>query len=105
MGYIYCYIELSPPKPISPTRPAIVRLDQLHDPADWIENGDDKIVHLTGVGLLDSESRVRLLRDLEMTLCGQIAWKGFCRAFAASFAQLRRGETPTKESTVHVGDE
>ena len=105
MGYIYCYLELSPPRPTAATRPAIVRLDQLQDPAYWIENGEDKIVHLTGVGLLDSDSRVRLLRDLEMTLCGQIAWKGFCRAFAASFAQLRRGETPTKESTVPVGDE
>ncbi|KAH7191816.1 uncharacterized protein B0J16DRAFT_368139 [Fusarium flagelliforme] len=108
MGYIYCYLELSPPKAPSARRPAIVRLDQLHDPEEikkWIEGGDDKIVHLTGVGLLDSDSRVRLLRDLEMTLCGQIAWRGFCRAFAASFAQLRRGETPTKESTVHVEDD
>ncbi|RFN45483.1 hypothetical protein FIE12Z_10245 [Fusarium flagelliforme] len=48
MGYIYCYLELSPPKPPAATRPAIVRLDQLRDPAEWIENGHDKLVHLTG---------------------------------------------------------
>ncbi|KAF5703330.1 hypothetical protein FMUND_13029 [Fusarium mundagurra] len=102
MGYIYCYSETRASLVPTPTRPAITRLDQLHDTEAierWIENGGDSVVHLTGVGILDgSDHCVRLLRDLERTLVSQIAWRGFCRAFASSFAQLRRGETPTKSS-------
>ncbi|KAF4342124.1 hypothetical protein FBEOM_3926 [Fusarium beomiforme] len=102
IGYTYCYCETrtSRPQASTSTRPPIVRLDQLKERSaieKWIENGDDGIVHLTGVGLLDGDDAcVRFLRDLERTLGNQIAWHGFCRAFAGSFAQLRRGETPTK---------
>ncbi|TXC06086.1 hypothetical protein FocTR4_00010827 [Fusarium oxysporum f. sp. cubense] len=102
MGYIYCYSETRALLVPSPTRPMITRLDQLQDRKAierWIENGGDDVVHLTGVGILDgSDHCVRFLRDLERTLVSQIAWRGFCRAFASSFAQLRRGETPTKTS-------
>ncbi|KAL5588119.1 hypothetical protein FOVSG1_013255 [Fusarium oxysporum f. sp. vasinfectum] len=102
MGYIYCYSETRALLVPSATRPMITRLDQLQDREAierWIENGGDDVVHLTGVGILDgSDHCVRFLRDLERTLVSQIAWRGFCRAFASSFAQLRRGETPTKTS-------
>ncbi|KAH7200495.1 hypothetical protein DER44DRAFT_813855 [Fusarium oxysporum] len=102
MGYIYCYSETRALLVPSATRPMITRLDQLQDRKAierWIENGGDDVVHLTGVGILDgSDHCVRFLRDLERTLVSQIAWRGFCRAFASSFAQLRRGETPTKTS-------
>lgn len=108
MGYVYCYSEVhvllsqtSRTSASAESPPSIVRLDQLHErPAveRWIETGADSIVHLTGVGLLDgSDHCMRFLRDLERTLLSQIAWRGFCRAFAGTFAQLRRGETPTKE--------
>ncbi|EGU88906.1 hypothetical protein FOXB_00564 [Fusarium oxysporum f. sp. conglutinans Fo5176] len=102
MGYIYCYSETRALLAPTPTRPMITRLDQLQDREAierWIDNGGDRVVHLTGVGILDgSDHCVRFLRDLERTLVSQIAWRGFCRAFASSFAQLRRGETPTKSS-------
>ncbi|KAF5695350.1 hypothetical protein FDENT_432 [Fusarium denticulatum] len=102
MGYIYCYSETRTSLPSTSTRPRITRLDQLQDREaieQWIESGVDSVVHLTGVGILDgSDHCVRFLRDLERTLVSQIAWRGFCRAFASSFAQLRRGETPTKSS-------
>ncbi|KAF9773240.1 hypothetical protein IL306_008985 [Fusarium sp. DS 682] len=106
MGYIYCYCEArtsllrGSPTPANLTRPSIVRLDQLQERLaieKWIENGTDSVVHLTGIGLLDgADACVRFLRDLERTLVNQIAWHGFCRAFASSFSQLRCGETPTK---------
>ncbi|KAF5976256.1 hypothetical protein FBULB1_7031 [Fusarium bulbicola] len=103
MGYIYCYSETRASLSSTPSRPVITRLDQLQDTKaieGWIENGGDNVVHLTGVGILDGSDRcVRFLRDLERTLVSQIAWRGFCRAFASSFAQLRRGETPTKSSS------
>ncbi|KAI1027691.1 hypothetical protein LB504_011688 [Fusarium proliferatum] len=109
MGYIYCYSETRASLVPTSTRPVITRLDQLQDPdavEKWIENGDDNVVHLTGVGLLDgSDHCVRFLRDLERTLVSQIAWRGFCRAFASSFAQLRRGETPTKSSREYLNAE
>ncbi|KAG5787702.1 hypothetical protein H9Q69_013227 [Fusarium xylarioides] len=102
MGYIYCYSETRTALAQISDRPLITRLDQLQDREAierWIENGGDSVVHLTGVGILDgSDHCVRFLRDLERTLVSQIAWRGFCRAFASSFAQLRRGETPTKTS-------
>ncbi|KAF4414728.1 hypothetical protein FACUT_14015 [Fusarium acutatum] len=102
MGYIYCYSETRTSLAETSARPVITRLDQLQDREaieQWIENGGDNVVHLTGVGLLDgSDHCVRFLRVLERTLVSQIAWRGFCRAFASSFAQLRRGETPTKSS-------
>ncbi|EXA34231.1 hypothetical protein FOVG_14665 [Fusarium oxysporum f. sp. pisi HDV247] len=102
MGYIYCYSETRALLAPTPTRPMITRLDQLQDREAierWIENGGDRVVHLTGVGILDGSDHCgRFLRDLERTLVSQIAWRGFCRAFASSFAQLRRGETPTKSS-------
>ncbi|KAH7169377.1 hypothetical protein DER46DRAFT_573290 [Fusarium sp. MPI-SDFR-AT-0072] len=102
MDYIYCYSETRASLASTPTRPLITRLDQFQDRKaieQWIENGGDSVVHLTGVGILDgSDHCVRFLRDLERTLVSQIAWRGFCRAFASSFAQLRRGETPTKTS-------
>ncbi|KAH7232980.1 hypothetical protein BKA59DRAFT_517415 [Fusarium tricinctum] len=108
MGYVYCYSEVrtllyqaSGTPASAGSSPSIVRLDQLHERSAverWIETGADSIVHLTGVGLLDgSDHCVRFLRDLERTLTSQIAWRGFCRAFAGTFAQLRRGETPTKD--------
>ncbi|KAG4262325.1 hypothetical protein FPRO04_12862 [Fusarium proliferatum] len=109
MGYIYCYSETRASLAPTPTRPVITRLDQLQDRdaiEEWIENGGDNVVHLTGVGLLDgSDHCVRFLRDLEKTLVSQIAWRGFCRAFASSFAQLRRGETPTKSSREYLNAE
>lgn len=103
MGYIYCYCEARASTgraSSSSPRPSIVRLDQLQERAaieKWIDKGADSVVHLTGVGLLDGDDAcVRFLGDLERTLANQISWHGFCRAFASSFAQLRRGETPTK---------
>ncbi|SCN82494.1 uncharacterized protein FFNC_14754 [Fusarium fujikuroi] len=109
MGFIYCYSETRASLAPTPTRPVITRLDQLQDRdaiEEWIENGGDNVVHLTGVGLLDgSDHCVRVLRDLEKTLVSQIAWRGFCRAFASSFAQLRRGETPTKSSREYLNAE
>ncbi|KAF5627663.1 hypothetical protein F25303_10730 [Fusarium sp. NRRL 25303] len=109
MGYIYCYSETRASLAATSTRPVITRLDQLQDIdaiEKWIENGGDNVVHLTGVGLLDgSDQCVRFLRDLERTLVSQIAWRGFCRAFASSFAQLRRGETPTKSSREYLNAE
>ncbi|CVL13468.1 uncharacterized protein FPRN_08594 [Fusarium proliferatum] len=109
MGFIYCYSETRASLAPTPTRPVITRLDQLQDRdaiEEWIENGGDNVVHLTGVGLLDgSDHCVRFLRDLEKTLVSQIAWRGFCRAFASSFAQLRRGETPTKSSREYLNPE
>lgn len=109
MGFIYCYSETRASLAPTPTRPVITRLDQLQDRdaiEEWIENGGDNVVHLTGVGLLDgSDHCVRFLRDLEKTLVSQIAWRGFCRAFASSFAQLRRGETPTKSSREYLNAE
>ncbi|KIL88334.1 hypothetical protein FAVG1_08413 [Fusarium avenaceum] len=115
MGYVYCYSEVR--TLIYPTRgssvsteppPSIVRLDQLHERSAverWIETGADSIVHLTGVGLLDgSDHCVRFLRDLERTLQSQIAWRGFCQAFAGTFSQLRRGETPTKVQLTDLSD-
>ncbi|QKD55425.2 uncharacterized protein FOBCDRAFT_184286 [Fusarium oxysporum Fo47] len=102
MDYIYCYSETCASLSQTSTRPLITRLDQLQGRdaiGRWIEHGGDNVVHLTGVGILDgSDHCVRFLRDLERTLVSQIAWRGFCRAFASSFAQLRRGETPTKGS-------
>ncbi|KXJ86985.1 hypothetical protein Micbo1qcDRAFT_218775 [Microdochium bolleyi] len=111
MSYVYCYSELctlaAPSMPASGnvelkrSRAAIVRLDQLQDKAaieQWIDIGTDSLVHLTGVGVLDGpDACVRFLRDVEKTMHSQIAWHGICRAFAGSFAQLRRGETPTKD--------
>jgi hypothetical protein len=80
-----------------------VRLDQLHEKSAierWIESGADSIVHLTGVGLLEgSDQCVRFLRDVEKTLSSQIAWRGFSLALAGSFAQLRRGEMPTRKDS------
>ncbi|KAF5696740.1 hypothetical protein FGLOB1_13288 [Fusarium globosum] len=109
MGFIYCYSETRASLAPTPTRPVITRLDQLQDRdaiEEWIENGGDNLVHLNGVGLLDgSDHCVRFLRDLEKTLVSQIAWRGFCRAFASSFAQLRRGETPTKSSREYLNAE
>ncbi|KAF5548892.1 hypothetical protein FMEXI_4563 [Fusarium mexicanum] len=109
MGYIYCYSETRASLSSTPSRPVITRLDQLQDTKaieGWIENGGDNVVHLTGVGILDGSDRcVRFLRDLERTLVSQIAWRGFCRAFASSFAQLRRGETPTKSSREYNNEE
>ncbi|KAF5533063.1 hypothetical protein FPHYL_13667 [Fusarium phyllophilum] len=109
MGYIYCYSETRATLASTPTRPVMTRLDQLQDREAierWIENGGDSVVHLTGVGILDgSDHCVRLLRDLERTLVSQIAWREFCRAFASSFAQLRRGETPTKSSREYNNNE
>ncbi|KAI1044992.1 hypothetical protein LB505_012429 [Fusarium chuoi] len=109
MGYIYCYSETCASLAPASTRPVITRLDQLQDRdaiEEWIANGGDNVVHLTGVGLLDgSDHCVRFLRDLERTLVSQIAWRGFCRAFASSFAQLRRGETPTKSSREYLNVE
>jgi hypothetical protein len=110
MGYVYCYSEARSLLSQTPgtsasgeSPPSIVRLDQLHERSTverWIETGADCIVHLTGVGLLDgSDDCVRFLQDLERTLLSQIAWRGFCRAFAGTFAQLRRGETPTKTTS------
>ncbi|RBR20861.1 hypothetical protein FVER53590_29255 [Fusarium verticillioides] len=109
MGYIYCYSETRTSlAPTSAARPLITRLDRLQDREAverWIENGGDSVVHLTGVGLLDgSDHCFRFLRELERTLVSQIAWRGFCRAFASSFAQLRRGETPTKSSREYNND-
>lgn len=113
MCYIYCYSELllkshtdtqcrvdAPSSLSSHTRRTIVRIDQLRDrPAieRWVESRDEgEVIHLTGVGLLDGPDRSgRFLRDVEKTLRGQIAWRGFCCAFADSFAQLRRGENPS----------
>ncbi|KAF4947049.1 hypothetical protein FGADI_10679 [Fusarium gaditjirri] len=109
MGYIYCYSETRASLAPTQARPLITRLDQLKDKENierWIGNGGDSVVHLTGVGLLDGSDRcVRFLRDLERTLVSQIAWRGFCRAFASSFAQLRRGETPTKSSREYINAE
>ncbi|EWG55217.1 hypothetical protein FVEG_17474 [Fusarium verticillioides 7600] len=109
MGYIYCYSETRTSLAPTSARPLITRLDRLQDREAierWIENGGDNVVHLTGVGLLDgSDHCVRFLLDLERTLVSQIAWRGFCRAFASSFAQLRRGETPTKSSREYNNDE
>jgi hypothetical protein len=109
MGYIYCYSEIRTSFSSTPARPVITRLDQLQDREAierWIENGGGNVVHLTGVGLVDgSDHCVRFLRDLERTLVAQIAWRGFCRALAGSFAQLRRGETPTKSSREYNNDE
>ncbi|KAG9500597.1 hypothetical protein J7337_009079 [Fusarium musae] len=109
MGYIYCYSETRTSLAPTSARPLITRLDRLQDREAierWIENGKDSVVHLTGVGLLDgSDPCVRFLLDLERTLVSQIAWRGFCRAFASSFAQLRRGETPTKSSREYNNDE
>ncbi|KAJ1324648.1 SCAN domain-containing zinc finger protein [Microdochium nivale] len=110
MNYVYCYTELCSPPILSrastsaadpkSSRPAVVRLDQLQDEAavkQWIENGAGSLVRLTGVGVLDGAGAcVRFLRDVERNLHAQIAWHGLCRAFAGSFAQLRRGETPTR---------
>jgi hypothetical protein len=115
--YIYCYSELcmaatqssaqmlpaSDGAPRGQARPSVVRLDQLHEKSAierWIESGADSIVHLTGVGLLDgSDQCVRFLRDVEKTLSSQIAWRGFSLALAGSFAQLRRGEMPTRKDS------
>ncbi|KAF5662931.1 hypothetical protein FCIRC_11368 [Fusarium circinatum] len=109
MGYIYCYSDTRASLSSTPSRPVITRLDQLQDTKAierWIESGGDNVVHLTGVGILDGSDRcVRFLRDLERTLVSQIAWRGFCRAFASSFAQLRRGETPTKSSREYNNEE
>ncbi|RKL37983.1 hypothetical protein BFJ72_g7443 [Fusarium proliferatum] len=104
MSYIYCYCEARTSLLPTSARPQILRLDQIQERAaveDWIQKGADSVVHLTGVGLLDGDDAcVRFLRDLERGLANQIAWHGFCRAFASSFAQLRRGEIPTK----HIKD-
>ncbi|KAF4499299.1 hypothetical protein FAGAP_4504 [Fusarium agapanthi] len=109
MGYIYCYSETRTSLSGVSTRPQITRLDQLQDTEAierWIESGGDNVVPLTGVGKLDGSDRcVRFHRDLEGTLVSQIAWRGFCRAFASSFAQLRRGETPTKSSREYNNEE
>ena len=57
---------------------------------------EGEVIHLTGVGLLSGPDRSsRFLTDVERTLQSQIAWRGFCRAFADSFAQLKRGEKPS----------
>lgn len=106
--YIYCYIELCTAKSNAASssqpqqRPSIVRLDQVGDKASieqWIENGGDSVVHLTGVGLLNgTDACARFLRDVEKSLLSQVAWKGLCRGFAACFAQLRHGENPTSPS-------
>lgn len=112
MCYIYCYCEVrldghdggniganaaAPTQ--APLRRAIVRLDQLRGRSaieTWIASDDEALVHLTGVGLLDGPHQgSRFLRAVERTLTEQVAWRGFCRAFAGSFAQLRRGETPS----------
>lgn len=108
VGYIYCFIELctgeSPPPTgsDSPAKPRLVRLDQLRDKKsidEWIDSNTKSVVLMTGVGLLNGpEACVRFLRDVEQTLLSQVAWSGICQAFAGSFAQLRRGETPTKKS-------
>ncbi|KAF5707238.1 hypothetical protein FMUND_11211 [Fusarium mundagurra] len=108
MEYIYCYCEARTSlaqtslTPSLRSRPELTRLDQLCEKSaieKWIEADAESIVHLTGVGPLDGpDSCVRFLRDLEKTLVSQIAWRAFCRTFAGSFAQLRRGETPTKDS-------
>lgn len=113
MCYIYCYSELrlnshegtnpraDALRSLNPhSRRTIVRLDQLRDRSAierWIASRDEgEVIHLTGVGLLDGPDRSgRFLRDIEKTLRGQIAWRGFCCAFADSFAQLRRGENPS----------
>lgn len=81
--------------------PTVVRLDQLRDRSSierWIQSaGEHDLIHLTGVGLLDgSDDAVRFLRDIERTLESQIAWRGVYCAFAAAFAQVRRGEMPTE---------
>ncbi|KAH6952074.1 hypothetical protein DER45DRAFT_390688 [Fusarium avenaceum] len=115
MGYVYCYSEVH--TLLYPSRgsltsteppPSIVRLDQLYERSAverWVETGADSIVHLTGVGLLDgSDHCVRFLRDLERTLQSQITWRGFCQAFAGTFSQLRRGETPTKVQLTDLSD-
>lgn len=115
MGYVYCYSEMRTLLSQTPgtsasaeSPPSIVRLDQLYERSAverWIETGADSIVHLTGVGLLEgSDHCVRFLRDLERTLQSQIAWRGFCRAFAGTFAQLRRGETPTRVQLTDLSD-
>ncbi|KAH7313965.1 hypothetical protein B0I35DRAFT_513526 [Stachybotrys elegans] len=120
--YIYCYgvLRISAPTTQTPAaaegvdaeseharRPAVVRLDQLHDRSSieqWFVDGGDTLVHLTGVGLLDGpDHSIRFLRDIEKTLSSQIAWRGFCHAFATWFAQLRRGEMPAKDA-VHEED-
>ncbi|KAH7018600.1 uncharacterized protein B0I36DRAFT_368606 [Microdochium trichocladiopsis] len=111
MGFIYCYIELCTETPHTEKtsghqRVPLVRLDQLESRVavdNWINNGADSLLHLTGVGLLSGpDACVRFLRDIEKSLLSQIAWAGICRAFAGSFAQLRRGETPTRPSTDHI---
>ncbi|KAG5655696.1 hypothetical protein KAF25_009195 [Fusarium avenaceum] len=115
MGYVYCYSEVRTLLSQTPgtsasaqSPPSIVRLDQLYERSaveQWVETGADSIVHLTGVGLLDgSDHCVRFLRDLERSLQSQIAWRGFCRAFAGTFAQLRRGETPTRVQLTDLSD-
>lgn len=114
--YIYCYCsffisETSASRQTTLTRhrsasekdspPIVVRLDQLRDRSSierWIQSADEPhLIHLTGVGLLDgSDDTVRFLRDVERTLESQIAWRGICCAFAAAFAQIRRGEMPVE---------
>ena len=113
MGYIHCYCELRLAGQNAGTAAShhlaqtqkrqqrrITRLDQLRDKPSveaWIAGCDEgETIHLSGVGLLEGPDQcVRFLRAVERTLTGQIAWRGFSRAFAISFAQLRRGETPS----------
>jgi hypothetical protein len=109
MGYIHCCCELhlagtAASHHLGQTQVRqqrrITRLDQLRDRSSveaWIAGCDEEdTIHLSGVGLLKGPDQcVRFLRAVERTLIGQIAWRGFSRAFASSFAQLRRGETPS----------
>jgi hypothetical protein len=110
MGYIHCYCELHLARHTAASHQLgqthtrqqrrIARLDNLRDRSSvkaWIaDRHEDEIIHLSSVGLLEGFDRsVRFLRAIERTLTEQIAWRGFSRAFASSFAQLRRGETPS----------
>ena len=111
--YIYCYCDLRldgndggdvdagpQANPQTQSQRAVVRLDQLRDKSTieaWITGGSEtEVIHLTGVGLLDGPDQgSRFLRAVERALEQQVAWRGFSLAFAGSFAQLRRGETPS----------
>lgn len=65
----------------------------------WIADGLSPLVFLAGFGVFDDAGAcVRFLHDIEKNSHAQIAWHSLCRAFAGSFAPLRRGETQTRGS-------